>query len=146
MTRGLILLLEKGTEWQEQGNRVLESKKPPSELIGVYIYLLLPRCLSSKESACQCRDSRDAGLIPGSGRSPGGGNGHLLQHSCLENPMDKGVWWATVHGGHKESDMTEQQQSIYSLSAFHSPVMLNCFCVNSFNPHQTVSGVSIHFC
>ena len=38
------------------------------------------------------------GLIPGSGRPPGGGNGHPLQYSCLENPMDGGAWWASVHG------------------------------------------------
>ena len=37
------------------------------------------------------------GLIPGSGRSPGEGNGNPLQYSCLENPMDEGAWWATVH-------------------------------------------------
>ena len=41
---------------------------------------------------------RDAGLIPGSGRSPGGGHGNLLQYSCLENPTDTGTWWDTVHG------------------------------------------------
>ena len=41
---------------------------------------------------------REVGLIPGSGRSPGGGNGNPLQDSCLENPMDRGAWWATVHG------------------------------------------------
>ena len=40
----------------------------------------------------------DLGLIPGSGRSSGEGNGNPLQHSCLENPMDRGAWWATVHG------------------------------------------------
>ena len=40
----------------------------------------------------------DPGSIPGSGRSPGGGNGSPLQYSCLENPMDRGAWWATVHG------------------------------------------------
>ena len=38
----------------------------------------------------------DAGSIPGSGRSPGGGNGNQLQYSCLENSMDRGAWWATV--------------------------------------------------
>ena len=38
------------------------------------------------------------GLIPGSGRSPGEGNGNPLQYSCLENPMDRGAWWAAVHG------------------------------------------------
>ena len=40
----------------------------------------------------------DPGLIPGLGRSPGEGNGNLLQYSCLENPMDGGAWWAAVHG------------------------------------------------
>ena len=49
----------------------------------------------------------DAGSIPGSGGSPGGGNGYPLQYSCLENSMDRGVWWATVHGV-TELDTTEQ--------------------------------------
>ena len=40
----------------------------------------------------------DPGSIPGSGRSPGGEHGNPLQYSCLENPMDRGAWWATVHG------------------------------------------------
>ena len=40
----------------------------------------------------------DVGLLPGLGRSPGEGSGNLLQYSCLGNPMDRGVWWATVHG------------------------------------------------
>ena len=43
-------------------------------------------------------DTRDEGSIPGPGRPPGGGHGHPLQSSCLENPMDRGVWWATVQG------------------------------------------------
>ena len=42
-------------------------------------------------------DARDAGLIPGLGRSPGGGHGSPLQYSCLENPMDRGAWRATAH-------------------------------------------------
>ena len=42
-------------------------------------------------------NTRDAGLIPGLGRSPGGGNGNPLQNSCQENPTDRGAWWATVH-------------------------------------------------
>ena len=42
-------------------------------------------------------DIKDEGLIPGSGRSPGGRNVNTLQYSCLENPMDRGAWWATVH-------------------------------------------------
>ena len=48
----------------------------------------------------------DMGLIPGSGRSHGGGDDNLLQYSCLENPMDRGAWRATVHGVAKESDIT----------------------------------------
>ena len=48
-----------------------------------------------KESAC---NAGDPGLFPGSGRSPGEENGNPLQYSCLENPMGRGVWWATVHG------------------------------------------------
>ena len=56
----------------------------------------------------------DAGLIPGSGRSPGEGNGNPLQYSCLKNSMDRGAWWATVHGVTK---MTEQRSAhgTYSL-------------------------------
>ena len=46
-------------------------------------------------------------VIPGSGRSPGLGNGNSLQDSCLENPMDRGAWWAIVHGVTKESDTTQ---------------------------------------
>ena len=49
----------------------------------------------------------DEGWIPGPGTSPGGVNGNLLQYSCLETPMDRGAWWAAVHGVSKESDTTE---------------------------------------
>ena len=52
-----------------------------------------------------------SGLIPGLGRSPGGGNGNLLQYSCLEGPMNRGVRWATVHGVAKELDATQQLQN-----------------------------------
>ena len=51
--------------------------------------------LVGKEFAC---NARDPSSIPGSGRSPGEGNGNPCQYSCLENPMDRGAWWATVHG------------------------------------------------
>ena len=53
-----------------------------------------PQWLKGKESAC---NAGDVGLILGLGRSPGGGHGNALQCSCLENPMDRGAWQATVH-------------------------------------------------
>ena len=55
----------------------------------------------------QPSNSGDATLIPGLGRSPGEGNGNSLQYSSLENPMHRGVWWATVHGVTKELGMTQ---------------------------------------
>ena len=60
-----------------------------------------------KNPPAKAGDAGYMGLIPGSGRSPGVGNHNPLQYSCLENPMDRGAWWATVYGGCKESDMTE---------------------------------------
>ena len=54
-----------------------------------------PGGLDSKESAC---NAEDLGSNPGLGRSPREGNGNPLQYSCLGNPMDRGAWWATVHG------------------------------------------------
>ena len=56
-----------------------------------------------KNLAASAGDLRDVGLIPGSGRSLGGqwGHGNPLQHACLGSPMDRGAWWATVHGAAK---------------------------------------------
>ena len=58
-----------------------------------------------KEPTCSARDPSS---IPGSRRSPGEGNGKLLQYPCLKNPMERGAWWAAVHGGCKESGTTER--------------------------------------
>ena len=54
-----------------------------------------PGVSDGKESTC---NAGDPGLTPGSGRSPGEWNGYPLQYSCQGNPMDRGAWWATVHG------------------------------------------------
>ena len=62
-----------------------------------------------KESVCNAGATGDVGLIPGWGRSPGEGNSNPLQYSCLENPMDRGAWKATIHGV-AELDMTEATQ------------------------------------
>jgi len=60
-------------------------------------YVSSQGALVVKNPPANAGDIRDMGLIPGSGRSPGGGHGNPLQFSCLENPMDRGAWWATVH-------------------------------------------------
>ena len=70
------------SEWELQGSSVVKKNMP-----------------------AVAGDSGDAGLIPGLGRSPGGGNGNLLQYSCQENPVDRGAWQATVQEVTKESDM-----------------------------------------
>ena len=58
----------------------------------------LPWWLSGKESICNAGVVGDTGSIPGLVRSPGRGNDNSLHYSCLENPMDRGAWWVTVHG------------------------------------------------
>ena len=68
------------------------------------ISLPIPGGSDGKASA---HNAGDPGSIPGPGKSPGEGNGNPLQYSCLENPMDGGAWWPTVHGV-AESDTTEQ--------------------------------------
>ena len=79
------------------------SQKIPGEGIGKHTFLQPTNLFSSqgfpggsdgKESTCNVGDP---GSIPELGRSPGGGHGHPLQYSRLENPMDRGAWWATVH-------------------------------------------------
>ena len=63
--------------------------------------------LGVKNPTASAGDFRELGLMPGLGRSPGGGHGNPLLNPCLEKPMDRGAWWATVYGGHKELDTTE---------------------------------------
>ena len=87
--------------------------------------------------------ARDAGLIPESGRSSGGGYGNPLQYSCLGNPMDRGAWRATVHGGHKESDMTEptcaHSIEIYSFGFFLEPLGMSLHgCFQGIRPTTAV--------
>ena len=71
--------------------------------------------VKKKNPPANAEDTRDVGSIPGPGRSPGVGNGNLLQYSCLGNPMDRGAWQATVHGV-TESDMTEHTHIIKNIS------------------------------
>ena len=103
---------------------------------GIYIYINVfiaylcnntcPGGASGKDSACQCRKR---GFIPEFGRFPGVENGNPLQHSCLENPMDRRVWQAIVHGV-AESDMTEQ------LSTHAHIFIIRTFHMRYHNPHS----------
>ena len=63
----------------------------------VHFYYWTQNIIFGKESTCNTGDIRDPSSIPGLGRSPGEGNGNPLQYSCMENFMDRGAWWATVH-------------------------------------------------
>ena len=76
-----------------------------------------PVAQKAKASAC---NAGDLGLIPGSGRFPGGGNGNPLQYSCLENPMDGGAWWATAHGVAKSQTRLSNFTFTFSLLGFSS--------------------------
>ena len=60
-------------------------------------WLRFPSGAMAKNPPANTGDIKDVGSIPGSGRSPEGGHGNPPQYSCLENPMDRGAWWATVH-------------------------------------------------
>ena len=80
----------------------------------------------------------DKGSVPGSGRSPGERSGNALQHSCLENPLNRGAWWATVHGVAKDLDTTwwlnnnnsKTSMSLFCLSLlFNLPVIWRCDCL-----------------
>ena len=77
--------------------------------------------LVNKETACNAGDKGDTGFIPGLGRSPGGGNGNPLQYSCLDNPKDRGSWWATVQRVSRSPNWaTKQPLSLRRLQGFIS--------------------------
>ena len=84
--------------WRAAIHGVAKSRTRLSDWTELIHHYGLPWWLSGKEPACNAGVAGDMGLIPESGRSPGGGHGNPLQYSCLENPMNKGAWWATVHG------------------------------------------------
>ena len=78
----------------------------------VLFEVCIPRWCSDEEAAC---NAGDTGLIPGSGRSPGEGNGNPLQYSCLGNPMDREAWWVIVHGVAEELDTVTKEQTTFKV-------------------------------
>ena len=72
-----------------------------------WIYGTSQMVLVVKNPSAKAGDGRIMISIPELGRSPGVGNGNSFQYSCLENPVDRGAWWATVHGAAKSQDTTE---------------------------------------
>ena len=80
-----------------------------------------------KNMPASAGDTRDVGLIPGLGRSPGEGNGNLLQYSCLKDPIDRGALWTIVHG---VADMTEHRHVyVYVYTYIYVPMYLYvCLC------------------
>ena len=85
-------------KWTQRHNYLKGSSLPGYtivDFIPLSLLLCFPDGSDGKASAC---NAGDPGLIPGLGRSHAEGNGNPLQYCCLENPMDRGAWWATVHG------------------------------------------------
>ena len=79
---------------------------------------------------------RDAGLISGLGRSPGGENGNALQCSCLENPVDRGAWWAAVHGLTKSWTRLSPLHSTGAYSSSNEEMKLILFHASRFNTQR----------
>ena len=90
--------------------------------MNIYLYTGLLRWLSSKESPCSAGETGDVNLIPGLGRSLGGGHSNPLQHSCLENLMDRGAWWAMVHS------ITHNRTQLKRLSKHVCICITDSFC------------------
>ena len=88
----------------------------------------VPDCSWGKESACNAGDTGDVGSNPGLERSPGEENGDPTQHSCLENPMDRGTWWASVCKVAKSwtqlSNCSKSFANIDFLNPCNSPILL----------------------
>ena len=107
----------------------------------------LPGGSEDKASAC---NAGDLGSIPGLGRSPGEGIGNPLQYSCLENPMDRGAWWATVHGVAKSrtwlsnfTHITHTPSPTESKRLFYTSVSLLLSRIQGYHYHLSKSHIYV---
>ena len=85
-------------------------------------------------------DIRDLGSIPRLGRSPGQGHGNPLQHSCLENPMDRGAWWTMVHGVTKHQTQLKRLSMHTCTSETNTISQINCTSIKKKKKQQSVLG------
>ena len=94
-------------QWQVDSSSLSHQAEAQRPLLGSQMALVI------KNLSANAGDVRDTGSIPGSGKSPGGGNGDPLQYSCLENPINRGAWWATIHA------VSKSQMRLEGLSMEH---------------------------
>ena len=106
------------TESMKQGN-LGTAHSLPINLFCMCFLPLFPDGTVVKNLPANAGDARDTGLMLKSGRSPEGGNGNPLQYSCLENYMDRGAWWATVHGSQR---VRNDQGNTHTQSCLENPM------------------------
>ena len=121
----------------------------------------IPGHASGKEPVCQCRRCRVTGLIPELERSPGRGHHNPLQYSCLGNPMDRGAWWATVHGvtkswtqlkqlspHHRKYKKKKREREREKIRSFSGVLSHNTFCLfpglHIWNGAQWILNYQLH--
>ena len=106
--------------------------------IGAIFLIAFAQFPGGSDGKASAYNAGDLGLIPGSGRCPGEGNGNPLQYYCLENPMDRGVWEDPSPWGPKESDTTERLHFAHLISLCHVLVILTA--------DKKMLHVASHFC
>ena len=115
---GSCFLQKEWSKWERPEEKLpcvfITSPLKAYAIISTVSYWLYQSGGFPNSSVVQNLPTGDTGSVPGLGRSPGEGNGNPLQYSCLGGPMDRGTWWAIVHGVPKEPYMTGTKQQLYS--------------------------------
>ena len=121
-----------------KGNHhINKTKRKPTEWEKTFANdMIKPDGSVVKNPPVNAGDTKDLGLIPGSERSSGSGNGNPLQYSCLGNPMDRGAWWGSSSWSNKESDTTEQL-SMHTPKIFKTSIQLSIKKKNAKKEQKT---------